>query len=164
IGDAVDVQLVVDGIDFLGAYALDAEHLEFDGGSGRSQFIIEGYMARFDGFFDAFDDSWSQAGHAFELAFARQLFDVAVECVDGAGCILVSTHFKRAAALFQFEQGSNLIQQIGDLILIHAILYDTSGGAKGDGLTPALSTQWRGSSRRPYNDMEGLRQQYPLLC
>src|SRR5260370_4577215 len=133
IGDAVDVQLVVDGVDFLGAYALDAQHFELDGGSGRGQFIIEGYMARFNGFFDAFDDGWSQAGHAFELAFARQLFDVAVECIDGTGCILVSTHFKRAAALFQFKQGSNLIQHTGDLILMHAILYYAKRISKNSG-------------------------------
>ncbi len=80
-------------------------------------------MPSVDDFFDTLDDGWSQPWYPFELAFADQLFDVAVERTDAASCVLVGSHLKRIAAFFEFQQRGNFIQQVGELIFIHSLSF-----------------------------------------
>src|SRR5215831_6259641 len=97
------MQLVVDGIDFFWPNPLDTHHFEFDRRCGLDQLIIKRDMSGLDSFFNTLDNGRSEPWHAFELAFAGQLFDVAIEGIYRTRGILVSTHFKRIAIFFQLE-------------------------------------------------------------
>ena len=50
------MQLVVDGIDFLGSYSWDTHHFKFNGWRSLDQFVIQSDMSGLDNFFYAFDD------------------------------------------------------------------------------------------------------------
>ena len=56
-GNTINMQLVVDNIDFFRSDSRDAQHLQLDLRCAGAQFVIEGQVPRIHQFFDTLDNS-----------------------------------------------------------------------------------------------------------
>ena len=116
--EVVDAELVVEGLDLLGAESLDAQHLEQARRRLLAQVVEMGsWPVRCSSRMCSLQ-ALADAAELAELAGLDGVGEVGFELLEGAGGVVVGVALEGVFAL-QFEEGADLVEGGGDLFFFH---------------------------------------------
>lgn len=126
--DGLDAKFAVNGLYLFRPQPRDVEHGDESVGDRSLEVVVVGEAAGGDQLGDFVGQGLADALDVAQALLLDELVQRLGETLEGAGAVLVGTSLERVLAL-QLEKHPNLLEDVRDLVLLHAAIQSRTGAA-----------------------------------